>query len=295
MRSGLIFLALMFSAALLGSCNGSHRNYNGSGSHRVVHLSLDDVELFDDLITHQQEYDSLFQHPLLAFLKDLHGEYGVRITLYTYDHLGHNDSGTRLEDMPLKYKNDFLKASDWLRIGFHNPRARFDSLVSVAEFSNAYNNVNTAIARFADSSMIAKTLRLHYFFAPDSLVNSLPGTTTLLCADHNNVGSYNLTPAQVATVANGKEIVKNNIAYRRTDLRIDDNFRILSKLKQLEPHDTLVIFAHEWKLWHNPENMSGRSTAGRIKVRAFDYANRILFKETVKWLNDAGYSYSFLE
>ena len=292
MRKDLISLVFLFIAAF---CSGSCHRSEEKGSGHVVHLSLDDVEVFDDLIRHRQDYDSLFQHPFMAFMKELHNEYGLRITLYTYDRFCDHDSCTRIEDMPLKYRNDFLKASDWLRIGFHSQRADFDSLVSVAEFRNSYNRVNSAIAQFADSSMIASTLRFHYFFAPDSLLNALTGVRSLLCADHGNLVSYNLSPSEAKTVEKGERIVKNGISYRRTDLRIADNLRVLSDLKRLGHADTLVVFAHEWKLWHRPECDNRRSVARKIKVRSSESVNQILFKETVKWLNQAGYKFSFHE
>lgn len=294
MRIDLIFLVVLFLNAAFCSCSTSHLS-EVEETHRVVHLSLDDVEVLGDLIKHQQDYDSLFQHPLMAFLQELHSQHGLRITLYTYESFNDGDSYISIQDMPLKYKSEFRKSSDWLRIGYHSPRADFDSLVSVVAFRNSYNNVNSAIAQFADSSIVASTLRFHYFFAPDSLLSVLTGIGSLLCADDSSRSSYNLTPSEVETVARGERIVKNGISYIRTDLRIDDNLRVIRDLKRLETADTLVVFTHEWKLWHRPENDDRRSVAGKIKVRIGEGVNRELFKETVKWLKEAGYKFSFLE
>ena len=294
MRNALIFLAVLFITPILCSCRTDHSSERGEGN-RVVHLSLDDVELFGDLISNQQDYDSLFQHPLMAFLKELHDDYGMRITLYTYEYFPCRDGYTRIGDMPLKYKQDFLRASDWLKIGYHSQRTEFNSLVSVVDFSNSYNNLNTAVANFADSAMIASTLRLHYFFAPDSLLNPLTGVKYLLCADDINRPSYNLTPSESLTVGNGEKIVKNGISYIKTDLRLDDNYHILSDLKHREDADTLVLFIHEWKLWHNPERYTPGTTAGEIVTWSKEHSNRILLKNTVKWLYEAGYGFSFLE
>ena len=269
MRKVLLFLTFIFMTEALSSCGNANISQD-DGCSRVVHLSLDDVELFGDLIRNQQDYDSLFRHPLMAF---------------------------RIEDMPLKFSDDFLKSSDWLRIGFHSPQAEFDSLVSVEKYKNAYDNVNSAIAQFADSTMIASTLRLHYYFAPDSLLNPLNGIRLLLCTDRNVAQSYNLTPEEGRTVAGGNKIIKNNISFRRTDLRIDDNIHIISALDNLrrEGADTLVIFAHEWKILLNERKYNSGSTAGKIKMQIWKCINRSLFKETVKWLHEAGYEFSFLE
>ena len=126
-------------------------------------------------------------------------------------------------------------------------------------------------------------------------MNSLPGIRCLLCADNSNLVSYNLTADDARSVSNGKRIIKNDVFYRRTDLRVDYNFRIISNLERLDNIDTLVIFTHEWKLWHVPEADSNLSVAGKVKVRASECVNQVLFKQTVKWLTDAGYTFSFLE
>ena len=292
MRSKFIHLLIIISLLpVLFSCRKEQAV--NDVNQRFANLSIDDVEVFSDLINYQNDYDSLFQHPFFNFLKNLHKDYGLVVTLYTYELLD-NDNVT-LKEMPLKYKNDFRKASDWLRIGFHSKRHEFDSLISVADFHDSYNNVNSAISQFADSSMIAKTLRFHYFFAPDSLLNGVPGIGSLLCADNKNRMSYNLTPPEALTVANKGGIVKNNITYRRTDLRIDDNYRILFDLKLLDSSDTLVVFAHQWKLYHIRKGDSRQSAAGKIKVWAKESFNRLLFKETVKRLYNSGYKFSFLE
>ncbi|MDE6262565.1 MAG: hypothetical protein K2M09_04600, partial [Muribaculaceae bacterium] len=265
-----------------------------AGRNRVVHLSLDDVDFFADLIRNRQDYDSLFQHPLMAFLKDLHREYGIKITLYAFERYPDGQGELRIDRMPLKFRDDFRKSADWLRIGFHSPRAEFDSLVTVADFKNSYDNVNSAIAQFADSSMIASTLRLHYYFAPDSLLNALTGVKTLLCWDTGTAQSYNLSPAETLTVNNGKEIRKNNIAYRRTDRRTDDNIYIVNDLTELKEAgaDTLVIFAHQRKIL--PDSL-GKTGIAKLKMQAWQHINRSAFQETVKWLNENGYEFSFLE
>lgn len=296
MRRDLIILAAVLITSLLCSC-GRDRRGEVTGGNKVVHLSIDDVEVFGDLIRHQQDYDSLFQHPFMAFLQELHSGYGMRVTLYTYESFGdiYRDDSTRIEDMPQKYKSDFRRASDWLRIGFHSPRAKFDSIVTVTEFRDSYNNVNSAIARFADSSMIASTLRLHYFFAPDSLLKVLTGVRTLLCADDKDRLSYNLTASEAKSVWNRASITKNDISYIRTDLRIDGNPGVLDDLRHPGNGDTLVVFTHEWELWHNPETDSTRGIAGKIKILTSECVNKVLFKETVKRLYEYGYDFSFLE
>ncbi|MBD5282297.1 MAG: hypothetical protein HDS33_04625 [Bacteroides sp.] len=293
MRNNLLILIALLLTGALCACRAP-RHVEEAGRNRVVHLSLDDVDFFADLIRNRQDYDSLFQHPLMAFLKDLHRKYGIKITLYAFERYPDGQGELRIDRMPLKFRDDFRKSADWLRIGFHSPRAEFDSLVTVADFKKSFDNVNSAIAQFADSSMIASTLRLHYYFAPDSLLNALTGVKTLLCWDTGTAQSYNLSPAETLTVNNGKEIRKNNIAYRRTDRRTDDNIYIVNDLTELKEAgaDTLVIFAHQRKIL---PDFRGKTGIAKLKMQAWQHINRSAFQETIKWLNENGYEFSFLE
>ena len=292
MRNNLLILIALLLTGTLCACRAPR--HGEEPRERVVHLSLDDVDFFADLIRNRQDYDSLFQHPLMAFLKDLHREYGIKITLYAFERYPDGQGELRIDLMPLKFRDDFRKSADWLRIGFHSPRAEFDSLVTVEDFKNSFDNVNSAIAQFADSSMIASTLRLHYYFGPDSLLNALTGVKTLLCWDTGPAQSYNLSPAETLTVNNGKEIRKNNIAYRRTDRRTDDNIYIVNDLTELKEAgaDTLVIFAHQRKIL---PDFRGKTGIAKLKMQAWQHINRSAFQETIKWLNENGYEFSFLE
>lgn len=293
MRNNLLILIALLLTGALCACRAP-RHGDEAGRNRVVHLSLDDVDFFADLIRNRQDYDSLFQHPLMAFLEDLHRKYGIKITLYAFERYHDGQGELRIDRMPLKFRDDFRKSADWLRIGFHSPRAEFDSLVTVEDFKNSFDNVNSAIAQFADSSMIASTLRLHYYFGPDSLLNALTGVKTLLCRDTDPAQSYNLSPAETLTVNNGKEIRKNNIAYRRTDRRTDDNIYIVNDLTELKEAgaDTLVIFAHQRKILPDFRRKTG---IAKLKMQAWQHINRSAFQETIKWLNENGYEFSFFE
>ena len=70
----LIHIALLLLGALCACRAPRHQEEERS---RVVHLSLDDVDFFADLIRYRQDYDSLFQHPLMAFLQELHRDAGA--------------------------------------------------------------------------------------------------------------------------------------------------------------------------------------------------------------------------
>ena len=158
------------------------------GGGKIVHLSIDDVESIFNL-QYSEAYPKLFDHPFFSYLKTLHHKYGIKITLYTYALIREG----KIVDIPLKNKEDFKENSDWLRIGFHWTQPEFNKSITVKDFENGYKNVEKAVYNFADSSVWSKTQRLHYFFGPDSLCNTLDNTNTLLCADDQYRKSYNLS------------------------------------------------------------------------------------------------------
>lgn len=258
---------------------------------KVAHLSIDDVMAFEDLINNGDSYESLFDHPLFAFLYDLHRRYGAVFTLYTYDTFGNN--GSNIASVPLKFRDDFLRAAPWLRIGFHWVATEFNADISVQDFQSAYGNVNRSVCKFADSTMVADVLRLHDFYSADSLTGVLGGTRILLCADRPGRRSYTLDDNECRHVSDGHQLVKDGIRYLRTDLRTEYRYDIDMALRHIQDRDTLVIFTHEWAL--TPQSVTdilGRMWYKR-KLRVNSLSRRNL-ETTVKWLNDNGYRFSFL-
>ena len=86
---------------------------------KYIHFSVDDtIELFKDITNN--EYSSVFEQPTLALLKQIHDEYGVKVSLYVYygDDV-EDESAFCLERVPDKYREEFDANSDWIRFGFH--------------------------------------------------------------------------------------------------------------------------------------------------------------------------------
>ena len=81
---------------------------------------IDDVIwVFRDLA--RQKPKSIFDHPFLSLLKELHDDYGTRTQLNVFcvtDHFYGNDIFS-LDEMPDTYKDEFTACSDWLKFGFH--------------------------------------------------------------------------------------------------------------------------------------------------------------------------------
>ena len=121
---------------------------------RTAHISIDDVShVFSDLSRNADSYESIFQNSLLSHLKEMHDTYGLKVTRF-----------------PRKYHDDFINSSDWLRIGFHYISPNFSKDIPAINVMESYRRFNNALSIIADTSVIAKSLRLHYFFGTDSLI-----------------------------------------------------------------------------------------------------------------------------
>ena len=83
-------------------------------------MYIDDVVfVFRDIA--RQRPKSIYDHPFMAMLKKAHDEYGMKIQLNVFlrtDFFYGSDEFT-LSDMPEDYKEEWTKASDWLKFGFH--------------------------------------------------------------------------------------------------------------------------------------------------------------------------------
>lgn len=129
---------------------------------RTVHISIDDVEISMRNLSNQN-YSSIFDEPLFAFLYELHKDYGLKISLYIYKEAKDYD----ITSFPVKYKREFANNADWLKLGFHAIRPEFNEEITanLDLFSTAYRLVDSCIYRFAGEASKSRMLRLHYFFA----------------------------------------------------------------------------------------------------------------------------------
>ena len=96
----------------------------------------------------------------------MHDTYGLKVTLYSYE----TADTFSISRFPRKYHDDFINSSDWLRIGFHYISPNFSKDIPAINVMESYRRFNNALSIIADTSVIAKSLRLHYFFGTDSLI-----------------------------------------------------------------------------------------------------------------------------
>jgi hypothetical protein len=125
-----------------------------------MHISIDDViNTLEDITKNQ--YKSIFHQPILAFLKNLHNEYGTVFSLYCF----YEKDAWNLSQMTDKFIDEFTKASDWLKLSFHgkNYSSRYDdeSIKPEQALEDCKQAINEII-RFAGEASIDTIPRIHF-------------------------------------------------------------------------------------------------------------------------------------
>lgn len=110
-------LSLILCLIICFSFVGCDKEKPNTSNFEYIHLSLDDtMECFRNLGSDPDYYDSLFDEPFFRALKELHDEYGMKISLYSYN--------VYLENVPDKFADEFSDNADWLKIGLHSESYR---------------------------------------------------------------------------------------------------------------------------------------------------------------------------
>lgn len=212
---------------------------------KYVHLSFDDVCVcMRDLSQDSTAYDSLFDQPFFGSLRDLHGAYGCKFSLYLFAEDGEFD----LSQVPVRYKGEFEANSDWLKFGYHiSYNVRHASQLSDDTILKDYDFCHAQVERFASPKSLSNTIRLHNFYANDSIVAAIQkrGIGTLLAADDDRL-SYNLDTVQNKTLLRDGRLLHNCMQYLQTDIRLESSrFPAWDAFTTLREKDTLVVFTHE--------------------------------------------------
>lgn len=238
---------------------------------RTAHISIDDVEISMRNLSNQN-YGSIFDDPFFAFLQELHDNYGLKVTLYIYKEARDYD----ITLFPIKYKCEFANNADWLKLGFHAIRPKFNEAITANydTFSNAYRQVDSCITAFAGESSKSHILRFHYFFATpaERTLISQSGGVILLAADNPDRRSYSLSDDQLNLLKNGS-YHDNELHYLATDLRIENMTIPDYELRTHQENDTLVIFTHEWALTSRINRMRLIRTLQILENNKVSYIN----------------------
>ena len=127
---------------------------------------IDDVIfVFRDIA--KQKPASIYDHPYMAMLKKAHDLYGMKIQLNIFlrtDFFYGSDEFT-LSDMPDTYKNEWLQASDWLKLAFHAKQEFPDYPYINARYEDIildYGYFLNEVSRFAGEKSIGVGILPHW-------------------------------------------------------------------------------------------------------------------------------------
>lgn len=228
-------------------------------SQKFMHLSLDDfIDTLSDIT--KNDYNSIFENETFSYLKQLHDEYGVVFSLYTF----YESENFNLSLVTDKYSSEFIENSDWLKFGFHsyNSSTNYED-VSVEKAANDYSSVVDELIRITGSAeSIDSFVRLHFFAGSLNNVNAMAessnGIKGLLGADDER-RSYYLNDKANSYLYKYDYYKDKNLDFLKTDLRLENIEDIDSTLDEIKQdpkyqntNDIMIVFTHEQHL-NKPE------------------------------------------
>lgn len=133
---------------------------------KKVYFYIDDVIwLFRDLTRERPK--SIYDNAFMKVLKDAHDRYGMKVQLNVFlrtDFFYGNDE-FRLTEMPDCYKDEFTKASDWLKFGFHAKQEFPDYPYVNIDYKDLKENIDemkSAVYRFACEKSFSRSVTIHW-------------------------------------------------------------------------------------------------------------------------------------
>ena len=141
---------------------------------KVFRLSVDDCVWFlQYLAAHADACGSLFDAPLMALFHRLHEEYGVAVHMNIYNECPEH-GGFALSRMPERYREEWLRNRDWLRLSFHARADKPDWPYTDGDDRALYRDcaeVMAQIRRFAGA--VGEVTTLHWATASGACIKAL--------------------------------------------------------------------------------------------------------------------------
>lgn len=231
---------------------------NNQKSNTTMHFSVDDfIEPFCELS--KNKYNSVFEVPEFAFLRQMHDTFGAVFSCYCF----YEGKGGTLSDVPDSFRDEFQNNSDWLRFGFHakNSASNYGS----ALFNTGSITTDAAVAQAHYSAVINELVRItgggkcidrfpriHFIAASKEICkawqNTEYGIKGLISAEDDRLCYYH-TKAQWQELNNtgfclDKEL---NMPFWKTCLRFESMKNAESLIAQLEQRKNFkecLVFTH---------------------------------------------------
>ncbi len=222
-------------------------------------LSVDDNILFlKDIARNSTSYGSIFDNAYLAFFRDLNRKYGTKVHFNIY----YETDGFNLSQMPDKFRGEWQRNSDWLRLTFHARADKPDRPylgAPAARVIEDFRLVRREIERFAGSELLSPVTTIHWGEATREACAALRAEGIQILAGYFELRdgkprvSYYLDPERVAYLS-GRDYWKDtslDMVFIRHDMVINSVPLpdIVPRLEKLaaDPHqsEVLELMIHE--------------------------------------------------
>ena len=218
---------------------------------KSVHFSIDDcLPALKYYTLHPEQFRSIFDLEFYGTLYEYHKKFGCIFHLYFYSDI----DGFSIDGVDDSCRQEFYQHRDWLRLGYHGSK-KFDDGRTLQEFQSSFMSTRQSVFRFASPENWDEKIRIHKFLASEEEVAFMQkeGITALFTA-FDDRDSYDLDAGENKIIKADRNYVKNGMEYIHSDFCVE--FESLNKLKLLEPKDSIVVFAHQWKFCKEMETIN---------------------------------------
>ncbi len=198
------------------------------------------------------DFASLFDHPYLAMYLRLHEKYTLRVQLNLF--YEDKDTGFCLADVTDRYRDEWEKNADWLRLSFHSriENVKPYEFSDYAELNEDCAATHREILRFAGEKTLARSTTIHYCRTTADGVralydNGVRGLLGLYGTEESPRLSYQSTEDEGRAIRQGEIVISSGMAYGSIDVILNERTmeEILPSLQPLCGRDTIKVMIHE--------------------------------------------------
>ena len=208
----------------------------------------DNIRFFREISVNNLK--SIFMHPYVKMLKNLHEKFGVKIQL----NLFYEDDSFNLSQFPDKYFEEWKNNADWLKLSFHSKEENICPYedASYEQVDNECEQVQREILRFAGCDSLAQTTTIHYCQTTKEGLNALKdngikGLLGLYGNEEEPQKSYLTPDKNCCAIRKGEIVHVGGMAFAGIDI-ILNCFSVAENLQQLQAlknRNIIKLMIHE--------------------------------------------------
>jgi len=248
----------------------------------------DNIWFFRDIARKAERCNSIFENPYLGFWHEMHAKYGTKVHFNIY----YETDGFNLSQFPVRYKQEWQRNRDWIRLTFHaraNDPDRPYAKAAAEQLVRDYRLVTGEIERFAGKELLSSVTTVHWgettregaIALRREGIRIMPGYFQFL--DGKPQVSYYLDAAQVRYIA-GRDYWKDtstDIIFVRHDavLNLVEADNVVKYLEGIaaDPHQSEVMELMIHEQYFYPD------------YKAYEPDYRIRVERAIEWVTGKGY------